>query len=145
MIFWFGTFSVRAAHTLNFCVNFRPQRGLITKIAPANIKMEESKGIWVLCLFPVVLEERATACRFNCAKCYEPSAVYSCSVRSSWTALGVLVGRPALLQPPCADRGRGCGGQARRHFTPQAFAAERNSLIFFNFIPAVKSIPNNNI
>lgn len=123
MIFWLGTFSVRATCTLNFCVNFGLQRGLITKIAPANIKTEESKSIWVLCLFPVMLEERATACRFNCAKCCGPSAVYSCSVRGSWMALGVLVGRPALLQPPCADRGWGCRGQARRHFTAQAFAA----------------------
>lgn len=58
MIFWLGTFSVKTTCTLNFHVNIGPQRGLNTqKITPANTKIEESKGIWVLRLFPVMLEE----------------------------------------------------------------------------------------
>lgn len=44
------------------------------KIAPANTKIEESEGIWVLRLFPVRLEEWATGCWFNCAKCRGPWA-----------------------------------------------------------------------
>lgn len=57
MILWPGTFSGKTTCTLNSHVKVGPQRGLNTKIALANIKIEESKGIWVLHDFPVMLEE----------------------------------------------------------------------------------------
>lgn len=44
-----------------------------------------------------------------------------------------------------ASPGWGRGGQARGPLKAQASSAWRNGLTFFNFIPAVKSIPNNNI
>lgn len=66
------------------------------------MKIEESKGVWVLCLYSVTLEEWAAACWFNCAKLYGPSAVLIMLCAEQLHGAGHAA-KQALLHPPPAS------------------------------------------
>lgn len=143
MIFWLGTFSVKSTCTLNFRVNIGPQRGLNTqKTTPANTKIEKSKGASGFCAFFLSCwRNELQAVDLIALSAAGPQPCSLCSMASSCAA-----GWEASPTAAClCSLGLGLQGQARGPFKAPDFTAWRNSLVSFNFIPAVKSIPNNDI